>query len=205
VDESDSSRRYTAVRELMEEHYNQPGPRQTALALSRFETSGALTGPYGATVANSGYLLACTDADAMAASFVPNSELLAVRLVPLRCLTGSDRQTFEKLPSGEKLAMRHHLGFRRVSAAKQLAASAAAEVVSQSWAPPGGDVSVLGGRLSAGPQVLEPPQVVEFSPPPLESAMSVVHGVGNSRLPLFPEASAPIAEGRSDAAYHAAE
>ena len=141
----------------MEEHYNVSDPRQTALALGRFEESGALTGPYGATVVNSGYLLACTDADAMKASFVPDYELVEVRLVPLRCITGSDRQAFEQLPSGEKLPMRHHLGYQRVSAAKQLVASASAEAISPSVAPPGGDAAASGGRQPRGMLALDPP------------------------------------------------
>ena len=174
VDEpSDPSRRYTAVRELMEEHYDVSDPRQATLALSRFEESGALTGPYGATVVNSGYLLACTDADAMKASFVPNYELVDVRLVPLRCITGSDRQAFEQLPSGEKLPMRHHLGYQRVSAAKQLVASASAEAIAPSTAPPGGDAAASHGRRPSGVLALDSPQSVGLGTPRLKSALRV--------------------------------
>ena len=170
VDEpSDPSRRYTAVRELMEEHYNLSNPGQTALALAKFDESGALTGPFGATTVNSGYLLACKDADAMRASFVPNSELVDVRLVPLRCLTGSDRQAFEQLPSGEKLPMRHHLGYQRVNAAKRLMASAAAGAASPPSAPPSGGTGVSPSGAERGtPRLKSSPRVPSQADPALK-------------------------------------
>ena len=118
MDATDASAAFAAAREFCEEHLGVRDLAEARRKLLGWERDSAITGPYGGTQHNSGFLLAVADLDEVAASFTPNAEFSEIRCVPLHSLIGSAHTAGEQLPGGETLAMRNHLGYLRVAAAK---------------------------------------------------------------------------------------
>ena len=125
MDSTDDSAAFAAVREFCEEHLGEHDLLKARRQLSTWEHDSAITGPYGSTRFNSGFLLAVENLDEVLASFAPNRELKEIRCVSLHHLTGSEYT--EQLPGGETLVMRNHLGYLRVQAAKTLLPRARAQ------------------------------------------------------------------------------